>query len=104
MDWLIDVFHFQRYFELPFSFTCEKQVKVSTTDSKGTVCITGKLKSYPTKAAAKQVLENYGYIVKDNLTKDVTILVNESGIASAKTRKAEEMGIIITNNLKTILK
>ncbi len=104
MDWLIDVFHFQKYFELPFSFTCEKQVKVSTTDTKGTVCITGKLKSYQTKAAAKQVLEKYGYIVKDNLTKDVTILVNESGIASAKTRKAEQMGITIINNLKTILK
>ena len=104
MDWLIDVFHFQKYYELPFSFTCEKKVKVSTTDSKGTVCISGKLKSYSTKAAARQVLEKYGYIVKDNLTKDVTILVNESGIASAKTRKAEEMGITIINNLKTILK
>ena len=104
VDWCIDVFVFHKYFELPFSFTCEKQVKVSTTDSKGIVCITGKLKSYQTKAAAKQVLEKYGYIVKDNLTKDVTILVNESGIASAKTRKAEQMGITIINNLKTILK
>ena len=41
--------------------------------------------------------------VKDNLTKDVTILVNESGIASAKTKKAETMGITIINNIKDIL-
>ena len=103
MDWLIDVFHFQKYYELPFSFTCEKQVKVSTTDSKGTVCISGKLKSYPTKAAAKQVLEKYGYLVKDNLTKDVTILVNESGIESAKTKKAIQNNIKIINNLNEII-
>ena len=34
------------------------------------------------------LLQN-GYIVKANLTKDVTILVNESGLASAKTKKAQ---------------
>ena len=56
-----------------------------------------------TKAAAKQVLEKYGFIVKDSLTKDVTILLNESGIASSKTKKAEELGIKIFNNLKQII-
>ena len=75
----------------------------SHENTKGTVCISGKLVSYPTKAAAKQVLEENGYAVKDNLTKDVTILVNESGIASAKTKKAETMGITIINNIKDIL-
>jgi len=62
------------------------------------------LKSYPTKAAAQQVLEKYGFVVKDNLTKDVTILLNESGIESAKTKKATEMGITIYNNIKILIK
>ena len=41
-----------------------KTGKVSLDDTKGTVCISGKLKSYPTKAAAKQVLEKYGFHCK----------------------------------------
>ena len=103
MDWLINTFHFQEYYNLPFSFTCQKRAEVTDTDTKGTVCITGKLKSYPTKAAAQQVLIKNGYTVKDNLTKDVTILVNESGIESAKTKKAEQMGITINQNLKELI-
>lgn len=103
LDWLVNTFHFQGYYNLPFTFTCQKRAEVSTTDTKGTVCITGKLKSYPTKAAAQQVLVKNGYLVKDNLTKDVTILVNESGIESAKTKKAEQMGITINQNLKELI-
>jgi len=103
MDWLVNTFHFQGYYNLPFTFTCEKRAEVTNTDTKGTVCITGKLKSYPTKAAAQQVLIKNGYLVKDNLTKDVTILVNESGVASAKTKKAEQMGITINQNLKELI-
>ena len=103
LDWLVNTFHFEKYYELPFSFMCEKRTKVSYENTMGTVCISGKLISYPTKAAAKQILEKNGYAVKDNLTKDVTILVNESGIASAKTKKAETMGITIINNIKDIL-
>ena len=102
-DWLVNTFHFEEYYNLPFSFTCQKRAEVTNTDTKGTVCITGKLKSYPTKAAAQQVLIKNGYLVKDNLTKDVTILVNESGIESAKTKKAEQMGITINQNLKELI-
>ena len=103
LDWLVNTFHFEEYYNLPFTFTCEKRAEVTNTDTKGTVCITGKLKSYPTKAAAQQVLIKNGYLVKDNLTKDVTILVNESGIESAKTKKAEQMGITINQNLKELI-
>ena len=103
LDWLVNTFHFEEYYNLPFTFTCEKRAEVTNTDTKGTVCITGKLKSYPTKAAAQQVLIKNGYLVKDNLTKDVTILVNESGSESAKTKKAEEMGITINQNLKELI-
>ena len=104
VDWLVNSFHANRYYDLPFSFSCKKQIQVSQTDTKGTICISGKLKSYPTKAAAQQVLEKYGFVVKDNLTKDVTILINESGIESSKTKKATEMGITIYNNIKNLIK
>jgi DNA ligase (NAD+) len=103
IDWLVNTFHQEKYYELPFSFACEKK-GVREVITKGTVCISGKLKSYPTKAAAQQVLEKYGFVVKDNLTKDVTFLLNESGIESAKTRKAETMGITIYNNIKNLIK
>ena len=103
IDWLVNTFHFEQYYNLPFTFTCEKRAEVTNTDTKGIVCITGKLKSYPTKAAAQEVLIKKGYLVKDNLTKDVTILVNESGIESTKTKKAEEMGITINQNLKELI-
>jgi len=46
---------------------------------------------------------NLGYIVKSNLTKDVTILVNESGIESAKTKQARESGIEIITDLQSYL-
>ena len=44
-------------------------------------------------------LEELGYVVKASLTKDVTILVNESGIESAKTIKARDSGVQIITNL-----
>jgi len=63
------------------------------------VCISGRLKSYKTKAEATKVLEKLGYIVKSSLTKDVTILVNEGGVESAKTKTAAQRGITIVTNL-----
>jgi NAD-dependent DNA ligase len=55
-NWLENIFYPNEYNDLPFSFSCEKP-KVNYT--KGVVCITGKLKSYPSKAAAQKVLQNY---------------------------------------------
>tara|TARA_Y100000114_G_C11506368_1_gene206885 strand:+ start:62 stop:424 length:363 start_codon:yes stop_codon:yes gene_type:complete len=104
LNWLDEVFYANEYEQLPFSFDCEITPVVDDTPSKGVVCITGKLKSYKTKSMAQEVLQNYGYETKDNLTKAVTILLNESGIESAKTKKAQEMGITIYNNIKQILK
>ena len=66
------------YNTLPFSFRFEKKAIVSA--NKGIVCISGKLKSFKTKAEAASMLENLGFSIKSSLTKDVTILVNESGI------------------------
>tara|TARA_B100001093_G_scaffold491571_1_gene531747 strand:- start:395 stop:1159 length:765 start_codon:yes stop_codon:yes gene_type:complete len=103
IDWLVNEFHANEYYDLPFSFSCEIPVVDYIIRKKGVVCITGKLKSYPTKAAAEKVLQKYGYETKASLTKNVTILVNESGIESAKTNKAQEMGIKIYNNIKQLI-
>ena len=69
----------------------------------GVVCISGKLKSYSTKAHAEKVLNQYGYVVKSSLTKDCTYLVNESGIESAKTQTARDRGVQIITNLNLFL-
>ena len=70
----------------------------------GVVCITGKLKSYPTKAHAQKVLESYGFVVKSSLTKDCTHLINESGVESAKTQTARDRGVLIITNIKHLIK
>jgi DNA ligase (NAD+) len=86
--------------ELPFSFKFEKP---RSSGNNGIVCISGRLKSYKTKAEATSVLEDLGYTVKSSLTKDVTILINESGIESAKTLKARDSGTTIVTNLKDFI-
>lgn len=91
----------EEYLDLPFSFEFSNNTR--SEGSAGVVCITGKLKSYPTKAAAKAVLEGLGYTVKDDLTKDVTILVNESGRETAKTKKAADNGVRVINNLNDLM-
>ena len=85
--------------ELPHSFAFESP-KVRTG---GVVCISGKLKSFKTKAQATEALEQNGYTVKSSVTKDVTILINESGVESQKTIKARESGVTIVENLLTFL-
>jgi len=85
---------------LPFSWKFTSTVQTPTKES---VCISGKLKSYKTKADAYKDLEAKGFAVKSSITKEVTILVNESGIESAKTKKARESGITIVTNLQQFL-
>lgn len=84
------------YAYLPHSMQFRKAAKVET---KGVVCISGRLKSFKTKADAAKVLSELGYRVSGSLTKEVNILINESGIESAKTIKARESGVIIIENL-----
>ena len=85
--------------DIPHSFAFESP-KVRTG---GVVCISGKLKSFRTKAQATEALEQHGYTVKSSVTKDVTILVNESGVESQKTTKARESGVTIVENLLDFL-
>lgn len=102
IDWIQQEFYPNEYDKLPFSFKIkQKSVK---EESKGVVCITGKLKSYPTKSAATAVLEQAGYTVKSSLTNAVELLINESGIDSSKTISAEKRGVRIITNIKHLLK
>ncbi len=75
----------------------------ATNATRGIVCISGRLKSFKTKAEASEALTNSGYEVKGSLTSKVTILVNESGIESAKTKQAREKGITIVEDLQVFL-
>lgn len=97
ISWLSDEYLSIKEF-LPFRF---KQVNTITNGK--LVCITGKLKSYTTKDEAYKVLIERGYRIADNVTKDVDILVNESGVPSSKTVKAEKYGITITTDLTSLL-
>lgn len=92
----------EHYCDLPFDFEFNKS-KTVASESRGVVCISGKLKSFKTKSEAADILKSLGYSVKDSLTKEVTILVNESGIESAKTIKAANSGVRIVNNIKELI-
>ena len=93
--WIEEEFYFVSL--LPFTFQFSQPRAVQAT--KGVVCISGKLKSFKTKAEANATLEGLGYLTKSSLTKNVTHLVNESGVESAKTKKARESGVEIITNL-----
>ena len=100
-DSLIEWLHkdFYAFYDgyLPFSFKFNKAKNVLPTKGiAGIVCITGKLKSFSSKAEAASYLEQHGFIVKSTLTKDCTHLINESGIESIKTKTAQDKGVIVT--------
>ena len=101
LNWIENIYKPRYRNVLPLNFTFEKINKPKQI--KGIVCISGKLNSFKSKAKAQEVLEQAGYLVKSSLTKDVTILINESGKDSAKTSKAEQLGIDIITDIKTQL-
>ena len=98
--WLANEFYSFYDGYLPFDF---KFVVTERVEHKGVVCISGRLKSFKTKADATETLSSQGYEVKSSLTKDVTILVNESGVESSKTKQARNSGITIITDLKSYL-
>ena len=102
-DWLNEEFYCFYDGCLPFDMKFTPPGVSPVPMDKGVVCITGKLKSFKTKGQAGTALVNLGYTVKSSLTKDVTLLVNESGIESAKTKQARESGIEIIMDLQSYL-
>lgn len=83
---------------LPFSFRSE--MPVVNTGGK-TVCITGKLSSYKTKAEAYKQLIDHGFRITESVTKTTDYLVDEEDKSSTKRKKAESLGIQIITNLDT---
>jgi DNA ligase (NAD+) len=100
LAWFDTDFQEMREF-LPFSFRSQKN---SNTSSRSTICITGKLSSYKTKAEAYKQLEEAGYEPVESVTKATNYLVDEDDKGSSKRKKAESLGITIITNLNTFLK
>jgi NAD-dependent DNA ligase len=102
MQWLQTEFVELREF-LPFSFQSQSQAQTASSNGK-TVCITGKLKSFKTKAAAHAALQAAGYQISDSVTKTTSYLVDEEDKSSTKRTKAESLGIPIITDINTLLK
>ena len=101
VNWLDTDFQEMREF-LPFSFKSQKNSNTNTNQK--TICITGKLSSYKTKAEAYKALEEAGYRPVESVTKTTDYLVDEEDKGSSKRKKAESLGITIITNLNTFLK
>ena len=90
------------YTVLPHGWSFSKTPSYPSVD-KGTVCISGRLKSFKSKAEATTALNQAGYEVKSSLTKQVSFLINEGGQESAKTRQARDTGVTIVTDLRSFL-
>jgi DNA ligase (NAD+) len=101
VSWLETDFQEMREF-LPFSFKSQKNS--NTNSNQKTICITGKLSSYKTKAEAYKSLEEAGYTPVESVTKLTDYLVDEEDKGSSKRKKAESLGITIITNLNNFLK
>jgi DNA ligase (NAD+) len=101
LSWLETEFCEMRQF-LPFTFRAEQPV--ATNIISNTICITGKLSSFKTKAEAYKQLEQLGYTVVESVTKTTNYLVDEEDKSSTKRKKAEQLGITIITNLDTFIK
>ncbi len=99
MTWLTTEYPEYKDF-LPFSFNSSKK---SISTNRPSICITGKLSSFKTKAEATDVLIAAGFNVVESVTKTLTYLVDEADKESSKRKKAEEYGITIINNLNNFL-
>ena len=100
LNWLNTEYQELKEF-LPFSFKSTKTTKSNQTGE--TVCITGKLKSYKTKAEAAQRLEALGFKVVESVSKTLTYLVDEQDNNSTKRKKADEYNIKVITNLSIFL-
>jgi len=101
LDWLATEYQEMKEF-LPFSFKSKNKPVQAATGP--TVCITGKLASFKTKAEATTKLTTAGFLVVDSVTKTLKYLVDEQGNNSAKRKKADEYGLTIITNLNDFLK
>lgn len=101
LSWLETDFREMKEF-LPFSFKVNNK-PVANVGAKS-ICITGKLSSYKTKAEAYRALEAVGFKVVETVTKTLNYLVDEDSKGSTKRTKADSLGITIIENLTQFLK
>ena len=92
----IDATELEEYFNI----TASK--KAESVESKGNVCITGKLKDFSNRTKAKEYLEERGYTVTTTVSGKTDYLVCEDGSKSSKSKKAESLGIPIVTIDKLI--
>jgi len=103
MNWYYETYYGNLGNILPKNFFEVEKRHEAVLKRKGVVCISGKLKSFKNKAQATELLQQAGWIVKSSMTKDVTHLINESGIESAKTQKARAAGVEIITQTNQLL-
>ena len=99
LDWYNSTF-MDNLCNLPFHFKSEPK---QDTKPRWVVCISGRLSSFKTKAEAEKELLRNGYSTKDSVTSNVNYLINESGVESAKTKKARDLGIPIITNIQKLI-
>lgn len=87
----IEVLNLESY----FIFNQPTITTAAILDSKGKVCITGKLKDFSNRTKAKEYLEEHGYTVTSTVSRVTNYLVCEDGSNSSKSKKAESLGIPI---------
>jgi DNA ligase (NAD+) len=102
LSWLETDFVEMREF-LPFQFRSSSKLSSADTNLPS-VCITGKLSSFKTKAEAHKALQEAGFKPVESVTKTTDYLVDEDNKGSTKRQKADQLGIKIITNLNTFLK
>lgn len=102
ISWLETEFQEVREF-LPFDFKTSGN-NAGNTDNGKSICITGKLVTFKTKAEAHAELIKHGFKPVESVTKTLDYLVDEGNKGSAKREKAESLGIPIILNLQDFLK
>lgn len=103
LTWLATDFKEMKDF-LPFSFKVSNTRSGPAVSNGKTICITGKLTSFKTKATATEALTLAGFKVTESVTKTTDYLVDEENKGSTKRSKAESLGIPIIYNLSQFLK
>lgn len=100
LQWLED--NAEKYKQLPITIT-KKEPTAPVAEHLFTVCITGKLKEFASRAKAKEYLEPLGISVLGAVSSKIDYLVCDAeDSASSSYKKAEKLGkpIITMNELK----
>ena len=82
---------------LPINFIEQEQPVTGQVETRGTVCITGKLNDFKNRAEAAEFLASIGYVNKTSVTRVVSYLICEdpTKVGSSSYKKAEALGIPI---------